>query len=405
MKRYFDYAATTPCEKEVVQAMEPYWTEDFGNPHSRSHVWGWTAAEAIESARAEIAGLIEANPDEIIFTSGATEANNLAIKGFAYGPNLYGFETDSKRKKLISIATEHKCVLESLAALEKDFEIVILPVQKNGLVDLDLLAANLADAGMVSIAYVNNETGVIQKISEISKLCRSAGVCLHVDAAQAFGKISINAREVDLLSISGHKIYGPKGIGALFVSKNPRVRLRAQMSGGGQERGIRSGTLPTALCVGLGMAAKIAGKKMSEDFQKAKKFHNLVLAEVVEKVPQIFVNGDLASKIPHILNLNIPFVEGESLMMRMSDFGLASGSACTSKFLESSHVITAMNPDERDLANSSLRVCFGRFTTEEDVEFLIENLVKHIAELRHLSPLWDMYQKGIDLKSIKWSAH
>lgn len=400
--KYFDYAATTPCQQEVVDAMLPYLNEVFGNPHSRSHQYGWDAEQAVENARAQIAQLINANPDEIVFTSGATESNNLAIKGFALGPSM----DPSRKKKIVSITSEHKCVIESLRALKQQgFNIVMLPVQESGLVDLESLRKELDDAALVSISYINNETGVIQNIPEISKMCREHKVFLHVDAAQAFGKIPINAREVDMLSISGHKIYGPKGIGALFVSKNPRVRLTSLISGGGQERGIRSGTLPTMLCVGLGKAAEIAGKRMQQDYAQAKVFHDMVYNEVVSKIPEVYINGVLEHKVPYIINISVPYVEGESLMMRMSDFALASGSACTSKSLEPSHVIRAMHPDDQDLAHSSLRVCFGRGTTEDEVLSLISALKKNITELRDLSPLWSMFKKGVDLKKINWQAH
>lgn len=401
-ENYFDYAASTPCDEAVIKAMEPYWAEYFGNPHSRSHKFGWSAEEAIEKAREQIANLINAKPDEIIFTSGATESNNLAIKGFAWGPNM----DPSKKKKILTIASEHKCVIESVRALKHmGFEIKILPVQSSGLVDLTMLEKELDDAALVSISYINNETGVVQDIQAISKLCRAKGVCFHVDAAQAFGKIAINARDVDMLSISGHKIYGPKGIGALFVSKQPRVRLSALISGGGQERGMRSGTLPTPLCVGLGKAAEIAGERMSQDAQQAKKFHDMIMEQVVNKLEEISINGDLNHKIPQILNLSVPYVEGESLIMRLHEFALASGSACTSKSLEPSHVIRAMHPEDQDLAHSSLRICFGRHTQLEEVENIIKALQKHIVELRELSPLWSMVKRGIDLKTIKWDAH
>ncbi len=400
MTKYFDYAATTMCDAQVLEAMRPYWDVDFGNPHSRSHEFGWKAEKAIEDARKQIADLINANPDEIIFTSGATESNNIAIKGFAIGPSMI------KGKKIISIVSEHKCVIESVRSLSRmGIEIVFLPIQADGLLDLELLEKELPNAALVSISYVNNETGVVQNIPEISRMCRAAKVFLHVDAAQAFGKIPIDARMVDLMSISAHKIYGPKGIGALFVSKNPRIRLGNFISGGGQERGIRSGTLPTPLCVGFGMAAKIAQEKMDEDLKRAQKFHARIVDQVVKEMSEIYVNGSLDHKIPHILNLSVPFVEGESLLMRLQDFALASGSACTSKSLEPSHVISAMNPESKDLAHSSVRICFGRMTVDEEVDDLISQLKKHVSELRELSPLWAMFQKGIDLKSINWNTH
>lgn len=407
LRNYFDYAASTPCDLEVVKAMEPYWNINFGNPHSRNHRFGWVAETAIETAREKIAELINATPDEIIFTSGATESNNLALKGFAQG---IGNERDgkelNKKKKIVSVITEHKCVIESLRYLQKSgFEVVFLPVNFAGLIDLNLLESELKDAALCTISYVNNETGVIQDIPSISSLCRKYGVKLHVDAAQAYGKIPINAREVDMLSISGHKIYGPKGIGALFVSKNPRIRLGHLFSGGGQERGMRSGTLPTPLCVGLGRAAELAKDFMDRDFKQAEQFQKMIQEEMVNKIPDAYINGSLQNKIPHILNISIPYVEGESLMMRLHEFALSSGSACTSKSLEPSHVISAMHPESKDLAHSSIRICFGRFTTHEAVEDLITAFIKNVEELRNLSPLWAMVQKGIDLKTIKWNVH
>lgn len=398
---YFDYAATTPCSDAVLEAMKPYWQEVFGNSNSRSHEFGWKAEDGLEEARKNVAKAINAEPDEIIFTSGATEANNLAIKGFAFGPMI----NDSK-KKIISISTEHKCVIESLRYLRtKGFEIVFLPVDSNGLVDLKELESHLESSSLVSISYVNNETGVIQDMDSISKLCRKYDVVLHTDAVQALGKVPIDARKFDLISLSGHKIYGPKGIGVLFVSKKPRIRLASLFSGGGQERAIRSGTQPVVLCVGFGAACKEAIERMEEENKKAKIFHDLLYNEIVKGVESVYLNGEIDHKIYQTININVPFVEGESLMMRLCDFALASGSACTSKSLEPSHVIKAMHPEDVDLAHSSLRICFGRDTKLEDVEKLIIALKKHIVELRELSPLWSMHKKGIDLKSIKWNAH
>lgn len=401
MQKYFDYAATTPCAKEVVEAMSKYWEVAFGNPHSRSHSFGWEAENAIEEARKSIAELINADPKEMIFTSGATESNNLAIKGFANGPM-------GGKKKIISCTTEHKCVIESLRYLKNQgFEIVYLPVNEGGLIDLNRLEAEIDEAMLVSISFVNNETGVMQPIEKIGQLCRDRGVFFHVDAAQAFGKVKIDVKEqkIDMLSISGHKIYGPMGIGALFVSRNPRVRLANLLSGGGQERGMRSGTLPTPLCVGFGEAAKIASKNMEHDYKKASAFHEAVYKDLILGMDEIYLNGSKESKIPHIMNISIPFVEGESMMMRMRDFALASGSACTSKSLEPSHVIRAMYPGDQDLAHSSIRVCFGRLTTKEEVGSLIEAFKKNIKDLRAMSPLWDMKKRGIDLKTIVWNIH
>lgn len=398
--KYFDYAATTPCDERVLQTMAPYWNEHFGNASSRSHKYGWNAEEAIEIARTQVANLINAKQDEIIFTSGATESNNLAIKGFVLGPNM----EPTKQKKILALSTEHKCVIESVRYLKQlGYNIKFLPVLSTGLVDLNLLEQELESAAFLSISYVNNETGVIQDIPTISKMCRAKNVCLHVDAAQAFGKININARDVDLLSISGHKIYGPKGIGALFVSKTPRIRLSHLISGGGQERGMRSGTLATPLCVGLGAAANLAQQNMEADYNQAKYFESQIIQNVIEKTSNLNINGIKTQKIPHILNISVPYVEGESLLMRLHEFALASGSACTSKSLEPSHVISSMNPEEKDLAHSSIRICFGRYSTQNDVDELIVALNKHIYELRELSPLWSMVQKGIDLKTIKWA--
>lgn len=397
--KYFDYAATTYCEDSVIKAMEPYWNLKFGNAHSRSHAYGWAAEEGVEKARKQIAKLINANEDEIIFTSGATESNNLAIKGYVNG---IGYK---KGKKLLTLITEHKCVIETMRFLKRSgYEVEFLPVLENGLLDLNVLNEHIKDAQFLSISYVNNETGVIQDIPAISKICRQNNVVLHVDAAQAFGKIQINAREVDLLSISAHKIYGPKGVGALFVSKLPRIRIASLFNGGGQERNLRSGTIPVPLCVGFGVAAEIAMQKMEMDFQNAQKFSAMIINEFVKNEEEIYINGSIDSKIPHILNLSIPYVEGESLIMRMKEFAVASGSACTSKSLEPSHVISAMHVKNKYLAHSSLRICFGRATFEEDINELIIALKKNIKELRELSPLWSMFKKGIDLDSIKWKV-
>ncbi len=393
-QNYFDWAATTFCEDEVVNSMAPYWQDIFGNSSSRNHSFGWQAEEAVENARNKIAELMNGNPDEIIFTSGATEANNLAIKGYAE----YNIQ---KNQKILSIATEHKCVIESLRYLRSSgYNVVFLPVQPDGLVDLNLLSDELKEAAFLSISYVNNETGVVQNMEAISKLCKENNVVFHTDATQAIGKFKINARLFDLISFSSHKIYGPKGIGALFVGKNPRIRLKAMLSGGGQERGLKSGTMPVPLCVGFAKAFEIADACIEKDWENAKKFHDEVLNFVQKEIKEIYLNGSASSKIPHILNLSIPYVEGESLMMKLNEFALSSGSACTSKSLEPSHVISAMHPEEKDLAHSSLRICFGRYT--KNVDALCQALKKHIEDLRNLSPLYEMALKGIDLKSIKW---
>lgn len=397
MEKYFDYAATTPCRNEVVDEMNRYWNIDFGNADSRSHEFGWIAENAIEKARKIVAYIIGALPSEIIFTSGATEANNLAIKGFVEGPSY-------NQKTVASLVTEHKCVIETLRYLNQSRNIPIdfIPVKTDGLINMDYLRKNIENYSLISIGYVNNETGVIQNIPEISELCRKNNVKLHTDCAQAFCKVNVNAREVDLLSISGHKIYGPKGVGVLFVSKTPRIRIKALMHGGGQEKNLRSGTMATPLCVGLGKAAELCYKEMIENTNKFLSFQEYIVANIVKQMPEVSINGCLESKVPNILNLSIPYVEGESLMMRLKDFALSSGSACTSKSLEPSYVISAMNPDAKELAHSSLRISFGRYTTMEDVITLTSELKKHIAELRELSPLWSMVQKGIDLKSISW---
>ena len=395
---YLDYASTTYCDERVLDAMHPYWNVMFGNPHSRSHKFGWESENAIEVARKQIANLINVNADEIIFTSGATESNNLAIKGFVNGPNYI------KGKKILSVLTEHKCVIETVRSCARDGILVeFLSVNNDGLIDLNELEKKLENCALFSISYINNETGVVQDIAKISEICRKNKVFLHVDAAQAFGKIEIDARLVDMLSISGHKIYGPKGIGALFVSKKPtRVRLKELISGGGQERGMRSGTLPTPLCVGLGKAAFIAKEEMHRDYEKFQKFHQMIVSQVVDSMEELYINGSVSNKIPNILNLSIPYVEGESMMMRMSEFALASGSACTSKSLEPSHVISSMHPENKDLAHSSLRISFGRKTTQEEIEKLIIALKKNIIELRELSPLWKMFKAGVDLSKIHW---
>lgn len=394
--KYFDYASTTPCESEVIQEMIKHLSieNNFGNPHSRNHEFGWNAEKVIENARKSIADLINANEKEIIFTSGATESNNLAIKGYALGP-------DYKGGTILSIETEHKCVIESLRYLKhKDFPVEFLQVENSGLLNLDLLKEKVKDAEFLSISYVNNETGVIQNISEISKICRANNVILHVDAAQAFGKINIDAREIDMISISAHKIYGPKGIGALFVSKNPRVRISPLIHGGGQERNLRSGTLATSLCAGFGKAAEIAKIKMQEDYERASKFQTLLLNSFTEE-DVINLNGDPINKIPHIVNINIPYIEGESMLMKLNGgFALSSGSACTSKSLEPSHIIRAMNPGNKEIAHSSIRICFGRYTEEQDLINLIQSIKINTKKLRELSPLWHLFQEGISFEDV-----
>jgi cysteine desulfurase len=398
---YLDYQATTPMDPRVLEAMMPYFTHKFGNPHSRSHSYGWEAEEAVEKARGQIAKLIGADEKEVIFTSGATESNNLAIKGVAE------FYKDRKNH-IVTTVTEHKCVLDTCRHLEQQgFEVTYLPVQKNGLVDLDQLRAAVTDKTVVvSIMAVNNEIGVIQPLVEIGKICREKKAFFHTDAAQAVGKIplDVEAMNIDLMSISGHKIYGPKGVGALYVRRRPRVRLVALINGGGQERGFRSGTLPTPLCVGLGEAAEICMKEMDGEAKRLAKLQARMLKGLQERLPEIYVNGDLEHRIPGNLNISFAYVEGESLMMGIKGLSVSSGSACTSASLEPSYVLRALGVDE-ELAHTSLRIGLGRFTTEQEVDTAVEELVRHVNKLREMSPLWEMAQEGIDLKSIEWAAH
>ena len=398
---YLDYQATTPLDPRVLEAMMPYFTYKFGNPHSRSHSYGWEAEEAVEKARAQVADLIGADEKEVIFTSGATESNNLAIKGVAE------FYKD-RRNHIVTTVTEHKCVLDTCRHLEQQgFSVTYLPVQKTGLVDLEQLRAAVSDKTVVvSIMAVHNEIGVIQPLAEIGKICREKGAFFHTDAAQAAGKIplDVEAMNIDLMSISGHKIYGPKGIGALYVRRKPRVRLVALINGGGQERGFRSGTLPTPLCVGLGEAADLARKEMDVESKRLKRLQERMLKGLQSKLPEIYVNGDLEQRIPGNLNISFAYVEGESLMMGIKGLSVSSGSACTSASLEPSYVLRALGVDE-ELAHTSLRIGLGRFTTEQEVDAAVEELVRHVNKLREMSPLWEMAQEGIDLKSIEWAAH
>lgn len=398
---YLDYQATTPTDRRVVEAMLPYFTEVFGNPHSRSHQYGWDAETAVEKARGQIADLIGANPKEIIFTSGATESNNLAIKGVAR------FHRDRKNH-VITCVTEHKCVLDSCRHLEQEgFHVTYLPVQQNGLIDLDRLKDAMTDKTvLVSIMTVNNEIGVIQPIEEIGAICRERKVHFHTDAAQAVGKIPMNVDEmnIDLLSISGHKLYGPKGIGALYVRRRPRVRLEALINGGGQERGMRSGTLPTPLCVGLGEACAIAANEMGAEAERLRMLRDRFYNAINEQLSEVYLNGDLDNRIPGNLNLSFAYVEGEGLMMGIKDLAVSSGSACTSASLEPSYVLRALGVEE-ELAHTSLRIGLGRFSTAEDVDFAVERIVREVRRLREMSPLWEMAQEGIDIKSIEWAAH
>ena len=398
---YLDYQSTTPCDPRVVDVMLPYFTEHFGNPHSGSHSFGWKASAAIERARMQVASIINADPKEIVFTSGATEANNLAIKGVAH------FYKDTKNH-IITCVTEHKCVLDSCRHLEQQgFEITYLPVQKNGLVDIHELEKSIKDTTiLVSIMVVNNEIGVIQDIASMGKICREKGIFFHTDAAQAVGKIPLDVitQNIDLMSISGHKIYGPKGIGALYVGRKPRVRLQALIHGGGQERGMRSGTLPTPLCVGFGKACDIAAAEMEIEKAHLKKLHDKLYHGITSKVDEVYLNGDFEKRIPGNLNLSFAYVEGEGLMGDISDLCVSSGSACTSESLEPSYVLRSIGVSE-DLAHTSIRFGLGRFTTEQDIEYTIQRIVSAVTRLRHMSPLYEMAKEGIDIHAIKWDTH
>ena len=397
---YLDYAATTPVDKRVAEKMIPYLTETFGNPASNSHAFGWTAEEAVEKARADIAALINADPKEIIFTSGATESDNLAIKGAA---NFY----KTKGKHLISVKTEHKAVLDTMRELERQgFEVTYLGVQENGLIDLEELKAAIRDDTiLISVMWVNNEIGVVQDIPAIGEICRERKIIFHVDAAQACGKVPVDveAAKIDLLSMSGHKVYGPKGIGALYVRRKPRVRLEAQMHGGGHERGFRSGTLPTHQIVGMGEAFRIAKEELEQDMAHYRKLRDIFL-KGIEGIEEVYINGDLEHRAPNNLNVSFNFVEGESLIMAVKELAVSSGSACTSASLEPSYVLRALGRND-ELAHSSLRITFGRMTTEEEVQFAAELIKSKIGKLRELSPLWEMFKDGIDLNSIEWAAH
>lgn len=397
---YLDYAATTPVDKRVAEKMIPYLTETFGNPASNSHAFGWEAEEAVEKARADIAALINADPKEIIFTSGATESDNLAIKGAA---NFY----KTKGKHLITVKTEHKAVLDTMRELERQgFEVTYLGVQENGLIDLEELKAAIRDDTiLISVMWVNNEIGVVQDIPGIGEICRERKIIFHVDAAQACGKVPVDveAAKIDLLSMSGHKVYGPKGIGALYVRRKPRVRLEAQMHGGGHERGFRSGTLPTHQIVGMGEAFRIAKEELEQDMAHYRKLRDIFL-KGIEGIEEVYINGDLEHRAPNNLNVSFNFVEGESLIMAVKELAVSSGSACTSASLEPSYVLRALGRND-ELAHSSLRITFGRMTTEEEVQFAAELIKSKIGKLRELSPLWEMFKDGIDLNSIEWAAH
>ncbi|MBB6579841.1 cysteine desulfurase [Comamonas odontotermitis] len=397
---YLDYGATTPVDPRVVEAMIPWLSENFGNPASRSHAWGWTAEEAVEKARKQVADLIHADPREIIWTSGATESDNLAIKGAA---QFY----KGKGKHLITVKTEHKAVLDTMRALEREgFEVTYLDVLENGLVDLEVFKAAIRpDTILVSVMFVNNETGVIQDIETIGDICREKGIIFHVDAAQATGKVEIDVTKlkIDLMSLASHKTYGPKGIGALYVRRKPRVRLEAQIHGGGHERGMRSGTLATHQIVGMGEAYRLAQEEMAKDYAHAKALQQRMI-DGLKDIEQVFINGDLQHRVPHNLNISFNYVEGESLIMGIKGLAVSSGSACTSASLEPSYVLRALGRSD-ELAHSSLRMTFGRFTTEADIDYAVQSIRENVAKLRELSPLWEMYKDGVDLSTIQWAAH
>jgi cysteine desulfurase len=397
---YMDYGATTPCDARVVDAMIPWLREHFGNPASRSHAWGWEAEEAVEKAREQVAQLVAADPREIVWTSGATESNNLALKGAAH---FYS----SRGKHLVTVKTEHKAVLDTMRELERQgFEVTYLDVQENGLLDLDRLKAALRkDTIVASVMLVNNEIGVIQDIPAIGALCRERGIVFHVDAAQATGKVAIDLGKlpVDLMSLASHKTYGPKGIGALYVRRKPRVRIEAQMHGGGHERGMRSGTLPTHQCVGMGKAFEIARLEMGTELERIRMLQRRLLDGIAD-IEQVFVNGDLERRVPHNVNASFNFVEGESLIMGVKGIAVSSGSACTSASLEPSYVLRALGRSD-ELAHSSLRMTIGRFTTDKDIDTAAALLRDRVAKLRDLSPLWEMYKDGVDLNTIQWTAH
>jgi cysteine desulfurase len=399
---YLDYSATTPVDPRVAERMCACLTPDgaFGNPASRSHAFGWAAEQLVDEARANVAALIGADPREIVWTSGATESNNLAIKGAAHFYQKQG-------KHIITLKTEHKAVLDTCRQLEREgFEVTYMDVQPNGLVDLEAFeAAMRPDTVVASVMHVNNEIGVVQDIAALGAICRERKVVFHVDAAQSPGKVPINLADlpVDLMSFSAHKIYGPKGIGALYVQRKPRVRIEAQMHGGGHERGMRSGTLPTHQIVGMGEAFRIAREEMAEENARILVLRNR-LYDGLKDMEEVYVNGDLEHRIAGNLNISFNFVEGESLMMALKDMAVSSGSACTSASLEPSYVLRALGRED-ELAHSSLRFTLGRFTTEEEIDYVLSQVRSQVERLRELSPLWDMFKEGIDLKSVKWAAH
>ena len=397
---YLDYSATTPVDPRVVDKMVPYLYDRFGNPASRSHAYGWDAEKAVEEAREQVAALVNCDPREIVWTSGATESINLALKGAAH------FYKDRGRH-LITVKTEHKATLDTMRELERQgFEVTYLDVQENGLLDLDAFRAALrADTILVSVMYVNNEIGVIQDIPTIGDLCRERGIIFHVDSAQATGKLVVDlaALKVDLMSFSAHKTYGPKGMGALYVRRKPRVRIEAQIHGGGHERGFRSGTLPTHQIVGMGEAFRIAREEMATENERIRMLRDALLRGLTE-MEEVFVNGDLEHRVPHNLNMSFNYVEGESMIMAVKDIAVSSGSACTSASLEPSYVLRALGRSD-ELAHSSIRFSIGRFTTEEEVDFAVDLLRRKVGKLREMSPLWEMVKEGVDLNSVQWAAH
>lgn len=398
---YLDMQATTPVDPRVLDAMLPFYLNRYGNPHSRTHLYGWESEAAVEAARSQVAALVNANPKEIFFTSGATESNNISVKG------LMHFYREKKRH-VITTQTEHKCVLDSCRHLQQEgFEVTYLPVRKDGLVDIDVLADSIRpDTGLVSIMAVNNEIGVVQPLEEIGRICKERGVYFHTDAAQALGKIPVDVEKlnVSLMSISGHKLYGPKGVGALYLRRRPRVRVEPQMSGGGQERGIRSGTVPSPLVVGLGAACEIAMKEMEYDGRRIAALQERLLNGIMARLDGVVINGSMDHRYAGNLNLSFAYVEGESLLMGLKEVAVSSGSACTSASLEPSYVLRALGVEE-DMAHTSIRFGIGRFTTEEEIDHAVELTVNQVEKLREMSPLYEMVKEGIDIKSIQWAQH
>ncbi len=398
---YLDYSATTPVDPRVAEKMIPYLTKIFGNPASRSHSFGWAAEKAVEEAREEVARLVNADSREIVWTSGATESNNLAIKGAAH------FYSGTKGKHIITVATEHKAVIDPVRELEREgFEATFLNPEPNGLIDIEKFKAAIRpDTVLASVMFVNNEIGVIQDIEAIGNICRENNIIFHVDAAQATGKVEIDLEKlpVDLMSFSAHKTYGPKGIGALYVRRKPRIRIEAQMHGGGHERGMRSGTLPTHQIVGMGEAFRIAREEMKQENERILRLRNRLLQGLVS-IDEVYVNGDIEKRVPHNLNISFNFVEGESLIMAVKDIAVSSGSACTSASLEPSYVLRALGRSD-ELAHSSIRFSIGRFTTEEEIDYTVSLMKNKIGKLRELSPLWEMHLDGVDLSKVEWAAH